>query len=242
MNTTVDEIGSGIYRISTWIPEIAPPDGFTFNQFLIDADEPMLFHCGSRQVFPLVSEAVARVMPVDRIRWISFGHVESDECGAMGQWLQAAPHSTVAYNALGCMLSVEDMADRPPRPMGSDDVLDLGGKRVRMISTPHVPHNWEAQVLHEETTGTLFCGDLLTHFGGRDAMTTGDLLGPALASDEAFGGTSLTPSTAPTIRGLADLEPTTLALMHGSSFRGDGGAVLRDLAGAYEEQLVASVT
>ena len=240
MTTTIDEIADGIHRISTFVPEIGP-DGFTFNQFLLVADEPMLFHCGARSMFPAVAEAVARVTPVEGLRWISFGHVESDECGAMSQWLQAAPRATVAYNALGCELSVADMADRPPHAMGADDVLDIGGKRIRLLSTPHVPHNWEAQVLFEETTGTLLCGDLLTHMGGRTPLTDGDVVEQALAADAVHGGTSLTPSTAPTIRGLADLAPSTLGLMHGSSCAGDGAAVLHRLADAYEEQLVAAL-
>lgn len=240
MNTTTDEIADGIHRLSTWVPEIGPT-GFTFNQFVIDADEPMLFHCGARAMFPLVSEAVARIVPLDRLRWISFGHVESDECGAMNQWLAAAPNATVAFNALGCMLSVSDMADREARPMGPDDVLDLGGKRVRMLPTPHVPHNWEAQVMVEEATGTLFAGDLFTHTGKGPALTSDDVLEPALAADQMFGGVGITPNTAPTIRSLADLSPTTLALMHGSSYSGDGGAMLRSLADAYEDQLAAAV-
>jgi len=241
MNTTIDEIADGIHRLSTWVPDIGPT-GFTFNQFLIDADEPMLFHTGARAMFPLVSEAVAKVVPLDRLRWISFGHVESDECGAMNQWLAAAPNATIAFNALGCELSVSDMADREPRPMGPDEVLDLGGRRVRMISTPHVPHNWEAQVMVEETTGTLFAGDLLTHVGNGPALTSDDVLEPALAADEMFGGVGITPQTGATIRSLADLAPTTLALMHGSSYTGDGAGMLRGLADAYDAQLAGAIS
>jgi len=190
MTTTIDEIADGIHRISTFVPEIGP-DGFTFNQFLLVADEPMLFHCGARSMFPAVA-------------------VAGRPC-------------------------------RRPHAMGADDVLDIGGKRIRLLSTPHVPHNWEAQVLFEETTGTLLCGDLLTHMGGRAPLTDGDVVEQALAADAVHGGTSLTPSTAPTIRGLADLAPSTLGLMHGSSCAGDGAAVLHRLADAYEEQLVAAL-
>ncbi len=139
METKIDEIASGIYRLSTWIPAVAPPQGFTFNQFLIDADEPMLFHCGQRQLFPLVSEAVARVMPLDRLRWISFGHVEADECGSMNLWLAAAPKAQIAHGQLGCEVSLQDLADRPPRALADGETLDLGGKRMRWIGTPHVP-------------------------------------------------------------------------------------------------------
>src|SRR5690348_5232232 len=165
METKLDEIADGIYRLSTFVPEVAPPAGFTFNQFLIAADEPLLFHTGPRAMFPLVAEAVAKVVPVESVRWVTFGHVESDECGSMNMWLAAAPTSQVAHGALGCMVQLDDMCDRPPRPLAEGEVIDLGGKRVRQISTPHVPHGWEAQVLFEETTGTLLCGDLFSHLG-----------------------------------------------------------------------------
>jgi flavorubredoxin len=236
MQPTVDEIADGIYRISTWIPEISP-DGFTFNQFLIAADEPLLFHTGPRGMFPLVAEAVATVVPVESVRWITFGHVESDECGSMNTWLAAAPGSQVAHGALGCDIQLNDLCDRPPRALAEREVLDLGGKRVRQISTPHVPHGWEAQVLFEETTGTLLCGDLFTHVGGGPALTEGDVVGPALAAEQLFHASTLAPHTAQTLRMLGDLEPTTLALMHGSSYRGDGKRALHDLAAGYEALL-----
>ena len=138
MQPVIDEIADGIYRISTFIPEVSP-EGFTFNQFLIAADEPLLFHTGMRGLFPLVAEAVATVVPVESLRWITFGHVEADECGAMNMWLAAAPASTVAHGALGCDVSLNDLCDRPPRALADGEVIDLGGKRVRQISTPHVP-------------------------------------------------------------------------------------------------------
>ena len=145
METDVTEIADGIYRFSTFVPEIGPT-GFTFNQFLVDADEPLLFHTGQRGMFPLVSAAIGRVMPVERLRWITFGHLEADECGAMNHFLAAAPDAQVAHGALGCMVSIDDLADRPPRPLGPDEVLDLGGKRIRNLDTPHVPHGWDAHV------------------------------------------------------------------------------------------------
>jgi flavorubredoxin len=235
MDTTVDEIGDAIYRISTWIPEVAPPAGFTFNQFLIDADEPLLFHTGPRAMFPLVSEAVSRVVPLDRLRWIAFGHVEADECGSMNQWLAAAPRSEVAHGALGCMVSLNDLADRPPRPLADGEVLDLGGKRVRHLDTPHVPHNWEARLLFEETTQTLLCGDLFSQVGRGPAITTDDLVEPARATEAMFLSTSSGPATATTLRRLAELAPSNLAVMHGSSFHGDGAAAMHALAAVYEE-------
>lgn len=238
---TVDEIADGIYRISTLVPEVGP-EGFTFNQFLVAAEEPLLFHTGMRSLFPLVSEAVATVVPVASLRWISFGHVEADESGSMNMWLAAAPNSQVAHGALGCDVSLNDLCDRPPRALADGEVIDLGGKRVRQISTPHVPHGWDAQVLYEETTGTLLCGDLLSQTGAPPALVTDDVLEAALAAEGMFGATCLAPHTGQAIRGLGDLQPTTLAIMHGSSFQGDGAKVLSDMADAYDDLAAAAMT
>ena len=238
---TVNEIADGIYRISTWIPEVSP-EGFTFNQFLVLGDEPLLFHTGARGLFPLVAEAVATVVPVESLRWLSFGHVESDECGSMNMWLAAAPRSQVAFGALGCDVSLNDMCDRPPRALADGEVIDLGSKRLRQISTPHVPHGWEAQVLFEETTRTLLCGDLLSHVGAPPALTTDDVVAPAMAAEAMFHATCLAPHTAATIRALGELEPTTLAIMHGSSYRGDGKRALNDLAAGYEQMIAGAMT
>jgi flavorubredoxin len=235
METRVDEIADGIFRLSTLVPDAAP-GGFTFNQFLVKADEPLLFHTGPRAMFPLVSEAVSRVLPVESLRWITFGHVEADECGSMNQWLAAAPRSTVAHGVMGNLVSLNDLADRPPRDLADGEVIDLGGKRVRHLDTPHVPHGWEARVLFEETTATLFCGDLITQTGDGPATTGSDLIDVAMQTEAMFSYTSSAPRLAATARKLADLSPRTLACMHGSSFIGDGGQVLRGLADAYEEQ------
>jgi flavorubredoxin len=236
METQVDEIAPGIYRLSTWVAEIAPPAGFTFNQFLVAAEEPLLFHTGPRAMFPLVSEAVGRVLPVDSLCWITFGHVESDECGSMNQWLAAAPQAQVAHGMVGCMVSLNDLADRPPRALADGEVLDLGGKRVRHIDTPHVPHGWEARVLFEETTDTLLCGDLFTHFGNGAAVVSDDVVEPAMEAEAIFRASSMAPDTAVVMRKLGELAPTTLALMHGSTYDGDGKAALFALADAYERQ------
>jgi flavorubredoxin len=235
MDTKVDEIADGVYRISTWVAEIAPPAGFTFNQFLIQADQPLLFHTGPRAMFPLVSEAVARVLPIDQLRWITFGHVEADECGSMNDWLAAAPNAEVAHGIVGCMVSLNDLADRPPRALADGEVLDLGGKLVRHIDTPHVPHGWEARVLFEETTATLLCGDLFTALGNGPAVTSDDIVAPAMEAEAVFRASSLAPDTAAVMRQLGELAPQNLALMHGSSYHGDGHQALRDLAAAYEE-------
>jgi flavorubredoxin len=236
MQTRVDEIAERIYRMSTFVPDIGPT-GFTFNQFLIDADEPAIFHAGPRRMFPALSEAIASVLPLDRLRWITFGHLEADECGAMNLFLEAAPHAQVAHTAIGCMVSIDDLAERPPTPLGPDEALDLGGRRIRSIDTPHVPHGWDAHVLYEETTGTLFCGDLLTQVGDGPAVTGNDLIEAAMAAEEMFQSSCLTPQTAPTIRHLAELNPTTLAVMHGSSYSGDASKALLALADSYEERL-----
>jgi flavorubredoxin len=233
VTTNLDEIAPGIYRLSTVVPDIGP-SGFTFNQFLLDDEEPLLFHTGHRSMFPSIRDAIERVMPVERLRWITFGHVESDECGGMNEFLAAAPQAEVAHGALGCLVSLNEMADRPPRPLGDGEVIDLGTKRVRHIDTPHVPHGWEARVLYEETTGTLLCGDLFTHLGDGPALASGDIVGPAMEAEALFRSSSLAPDTAAVMRRLGELAPTTLALMHGSSFGGDCAAALNDLAVSYE--------
>lgn len=234
--TTVTEIAEDIYRLSTFVEQVGPT-GLTFNQFLVNAEEPLLFHTGHRSMFDSVLAAIATVRPAESLRWIMFGHLESDECGSMNQLLAAAPDSQVAHGALGCEVSLNEMADRLPRPLADGEVIDLGGKRVRQLGTPHVPHAWEAQVLYEETTGTLLCGDLFSHFGNVPALVEGDIVGPASVAEDAFRATCLTPATGPTIRRLADLKPRTLALMHGSSFTGDGQAALLALADDYDRRL-----
>jgi flavorubredoxin len=242
METKINEIADGIYRLSTWVEEVAPPVGFTFNQFFVDAEEPLLFHAGLRRMFPLLAEAVARIRPVEDLRWISFGHVEADECGGMNDWLAAAPRSQVIAGALACDVSLNDLADRPPVAFAGDgDVIDLGGKRVCHIATPHVPHGWDAQVLYEETTGTLLCGDLFTHVGDGPALVTTDIVEPAIEAELMFHEMTLAPNTVPTLTRLAEFEPTVLALMHGSSFAGDGGAALRTLAAQIDERFLARV-
>jgi flavorubredoxin len=238
--TDVNEIADGIYRISTLVPDIGPT-GFTFNQFLVDAEEPLLYHTGLRHLFPAVSEAIATVMPVERLRWIMFGHYEADECGAMNEFLAVAPNAQVAHTALGCLVSINDIADRAPRLLGPDEVIDLGGKRVRNLDTPHVPHGWDSHSMIEETTNTLFCGDLFSHLGPGPAITGDDLLEVAAQAEDVFQATCLTPHTAASIRGLADLGPERLAIMHGSSFEGDGAAALRALADEYDRRLLAGI-
>ncbi len=240
MQTNVHEVAEGVYRLSTLIPEAAP-GGFTFNQYLLTGEEPMLFHTGARQLFPLVADAVAKVLDVERLRWISFGHVESDECGSMNLWLEAAPKSEVLFNPLGCDVSLNDLCDRKPVVAVPGEQRDLGGHVVRTIMTPHVPHGWEAQVLFDETSRTLFCGDVFGQVGDAPAIVHGvDIVQPALDAEDMFGATALTAQTAPTLRLLAALEPRTLALMHGPAFVGDCTRALLDLADAYEARFEAA--
>lgn len=239
--TRVSEIASGIYRLSTFVPDVAPPAGFTFNQFLVAGQEPLLFHTGPRRMFPLVREAVARLMPPEKLRWIAFGHYEADECGSMNDWLAVAPHAQVAHGATGCMVSLNDMADRPPRILADGEVIDLGDRRIRYFDTPHIPHGWEAGLICEETTGTLFCGDLFTQLGNDRTITDGDIVGPAIAAEDLFHASSLNPGMGDTIRKLAAISPKTLALMHGPSFNGDCAGALRALASDYDERVLAAM-
>jgi flavorubredoxin len=237
METRISEIADGIFRLSTFVPDIAPPAGFTFNQFLVLADEPLMFHTGLRKMFALNRDALARIIPPEKLRWIAFGHYEADECGAMNEWLAIAPEAQGVHGHTGCLVSLNDMADRAPRALGNGEVIDLGGgKRVRYIDTPHTPHGWDAGVLYEESTGTLLCGDLFTQLGDSPALTSDDIVGPAIVGEDLFRYSSLSPAMGSTLRDLARLAPKTLALMHGPSFSGDGRAALDALAAEYEKR------
>ena len=232
--TNVHEVADGIYRVST--PVTVPgAGGFTFNQYLVVDDEPLLFHTGPRQLFPLVHEAVASVMPVERLRWVAFSHVEADECGALNPWLSAAPQARPACSAIGAMTSIGDLADRAPRPLADGERLPLGRHVMQWLYTPHLPHGWDCGFMLEEHTATLLCGDLFTQ-GGADlpALTTGDILGPSEAFRRAMEYYAHTPQTRELLQRLADTGPTTLACMHGSAWQGDGAALLRALADALE--------
>jgi flavorubredoxin len=243
METKVSEIASGIYRLSTYVPDIAPPAGFVFNQFLVLGDEPLMFHTGLRKMFTLNRDALAKIIPPEKLRWISYGHFEADECGAMNEWLAVAPNATAAHGATGSMVSLNDFADRAPRVLKDGETIDLGGgKRVRFVDTPHTPHGWDAGVMYEESTGTLLCGDLFTQLGNDKVLTSDDIVGPAIAGEELFNYSALSPGMGATIRGLAKLAPKTLALMHGPSFQGDGAAALRALADEYDRRGSAQVT
>jgi flavorubredoxin len=230
--TNVHEVADGIYRINT--PVVIPGGGrFSFNQYLIADDAPLLYHTGPRKMFPLVREAVASVLAVERLRYIALSHVEADECGSLNEWLAVAPHARPLCGRVAAMVSIEDLADRPPRALAEGEALSLGNHQVRWSDTPHLPHAWECGLLTEERTSTLFCGDLFTQ-GGADLppVTESDILEPSEAFRHEMDYFSHTKHAYPMIERLASTGPTTLACMHGSAWRGDGASLLRALADA----------
>jgi len=228
-STRVDEVAPSVYRIST--PVTILPGGFSFNQYLVVDDQPLLFHTGPRRMFPLVREAIAAVMPVERLRYVAFSHVEADECGSLNDLLAAAPQAEPLCGGIAAMVSVNDLADRPARALADGETVSLGGKRVRWLDAPHLPHGWECGYLFEETTGTLFCGDLFTQPGAEHVpVTTGDILGPSEAMRLAMDYYAHAKDTRGLLEKLAATKPKTLACMHGSAWSGDGGRLLLDLA------------
>ncbi len=230
----VTEIADGIHQLTTYLAEI----DLGLNQYLVIGEEPLLFHTGLRSLHRSLTDAVARVVPPADLRWIGFGHVEADECGSLNQWLAAAPDAIAVTGLTGCMVSVADIADRPPRSLADGDVLDIGGHRLRWINTPHLPHGWEAGLLYDETTRTLLCGDLFAQWGPYPATTTDDLAVPDLAADPSY---SLAPSSPAILRQLAELGAATLAQMHVPASTGDCGSALRDLADQFERRITAEV-
>ena len=231
--TRIDEVAEGIYRISTPVPPSAVPGGFSFNQYLLIDEQPLLFHTGPRRMFPLVRDAVASVMPVERLRWIGFSHFEADECGSLNDFLAAAPAAAPLCGRVAALVSVNDVADRPPRALADGEALSLGKHAVTWLDAPHVPHAWECGFLFERATRTLLCGDLFTQ-GGADnpPLTESEILGPSEAFRKAMDYYSHSKLAGPALERLAALQPTTLACMHGSAWRGNGAKLLRELAGA----------
>jgi flavorubredoxin len=234
VETRVDEIAERIYRLSTFLPAVGPK-GLTFNQFLVDADQPLLFHCGQRSLYPAVSQAVARVLDVRRLRWIAFSHIEADECGSLNEWLAVAPRAIPVCSKVAAMTSINDLADRPPRALADGETLSLGAHVMRWFDTPHLPHAWECGFMMEQNTRTLMCGDLFTQGGvGAQAITESDILGPSEALRHGLDYFSHARNTREMLEGLASAEPTTLACMHGSAWHGDGASLLRALADALD--------
>jgi flavorubredoxin len=239
MESKVIEIAPDVYRISTFHPDF----GIQLNQFLIKDDEPFIMHTGMKKMFPITLAAVATLIEPAKLRWIGFSHFESDECGALNEWLAIAPNAQAVCSFVGAMVMVNDFADRPARPLSDGEVFDIGNHRLKFLATPHVPHAWDAGLFFEEGDKTFLCSDLFFHPGDPEPFTESDVVGRASAAiTEGLAGPlandmPYTPYTDATLRRLADLEPRTLALMHGSTFRGDGRTAILDLAGVIQEKL-----
>jgi flavorubredoxin len=230
--TNLNEVAAGIYRINTPV-EIPGAGAFSFNQYLVVDDAPLVFHSGPRAMFPLVREAIERVLPLERLRYIGLSHFEADECGSLNEFLAAAPEAVPLCGQVAAMVSVNDHAHRAPRALADGETLDLGRHRMRWFDTPHMPHGWECGLMLDETTRTFFCGDLFTQPGkGETALTGDDILGPSEAFRGAMDYFSHHPGTGAALERLAAEKPGTLACMHGSAWRGDGAALLRSLAAA----------
>jgi flavorubredoxin len=235
MNALIDEIAEGIYRISTPVPPSEFPGGFTYNQFVIVDDAPMLFHTGMNRIFPAVRTAVASIVPLERLRYIGFSHVEADECGALNAFLEAAPNAVPVCSAIGARVVISDFALRAPHGMKHGERLALGRHTMQWLDAPHVPHGWDCGYMLEELTGTLFCGDLFTQPGDQHApVVETDILAPSEAMRRRVNYYALGPETRPTLERIAQTRPTLLACMHGSAWRGDGASLLRSLADALD--------
>lgn len=239
MKASVTEIAADVYRISTFHPDY----GIQFNQFLIRDDEPFIMHTGFKKMFSITLEGLASVIDPKKLRWIGFSHFESDECGALNDFLKVAPQAQAVCSMVGAMVMVNDFADRAPRPLNDNEVLEIGRHRLRFLATPHVPHAWDAGLFFEETDHTFLCSDLFFHPGDPEPLIESDIVGRAresiigalsgpLAKDMPY-----TPYTGSTLQRLAALEPQTLALMHGSSYRGDGRKAILELSDVIRETL-----
>jgi flavorubredoxin len=239
MNSKVTEIAPNVYRISTFHPTY----GIQFNQFLINDDEPFLMHTGFKKMFSATLEGVSSIINPERLRWIGFSHFESDECGALNEWLGIAPQAQAVCSFVGAMVNVNDFADRPARALGDGEIVEIGSHRLRFLATPHVPHCWDAGLFFEESDRTLLCSDLFFHPGDPEPMIESGVVERAHDSITANLTGQLTkdmpytPYTNSTLQRLAALEPQTLALMHGSSFRGDGRAAIISLAEIIKETI-----
>jgi flavorubredoxin len=236
--TRVDEVAPSIYRISTPVRDF--PGGFSFNQYLVADEEPLLFHSGPRRLFPLVREAIAAVLPPERLRWLGLSHVEADECGALNDFLAVAPKAQPLCSRVAAMVSVADLADRPARALADGETVVLGRARVRWLDAPHLPHGWDCGYLFEETSSTLLCGDLFTQPGADgQPLTEGDILGPSESMRAGMDYFAHAAGSRGLLEKLAATRPRTLACMHGSAWSGDGGRLLLDLADALAGVAVA---
>jgi flavorubredoxin len=239
--TNVQEIADGIFRINTPVAIPGGPGAFNFNQYLIVDEAPMLFHTGQRKLFPLVREAIAAVMPVERLRYLGLSHFEADECGALNDFLSVAPQAVPVSSQIAAMVAIEDFAQRAPKVLADGEELALGSRTVRWFDTPHMPHGWESGLMMDTRTKTFFCGDLFTQGGpGEVALTESDILGPSEAFRAPMDYFAHAPHTSATLERLARERPTTLACMHGSAWRGDGARLLRELSASLERTRLAA--
>jgi flavorubredoxin len=235
----ITEIARDVFRISRFHPGY----GIQFNQFLMRGEEPFLMHTGFRKGFAEMRDDVAKVIDPASLRWIGFGHFEPDECGALNEWLRAAPRAQAVSSFVGANVMLDDYAERPARVLADDETLDLGAHRIRFLSTPHFPHGWDAGLFFEETDRTLLCSDLFFQPGDPEPLIEADVVeraaGPVRASTAGPMAHDMpfTPHTRATLDRLAALDPRTLAIMHGSSYRGDGARAIRELASVIEETL-----
>ena len=235
--TTIHEIAPDLFRLSIYVPDF----DMQFNHFLVRDEEPLLFHAGLKGMFPALKEGVAKLIDPAKLRHIAWSHFESDECGALNDWLQLAPRAQPVCTLVGKLVSVDDFAIRPARGMTPEDVLVTGKYRYRFYRSPHIPHGWDAGVLFEETRKTLFCSDLFHHFGNVEAVTTSDLIGPTqkamrqMQQGPLAGYMPYTRQTEGVLRALAELKPEALAVMHGSSYIGKSDTLLTNLAGVIKE-------
>lgn len=235
--TTINEIAPDLFRLSIYVPDF----DMQFNHFLVRDEEPLLFHAGLKAMFPELRKAMATLIDPVRLKYIAWSHFESDECGALNEWLQLAPEAQPVCTLVGKLVSVDDFSIRPARGMTGEDVLSTGKYRYRFYRSPHIPHGWDAGLLFEETRKTLFCSDLFHHFGDVAATTSSDLIEPTRKAMQQMqqgplaGYMPYTRQTEGVLHSLAELKPETLAVMHGSSFRGPGDRLLTDLAGVIKE-------
>src|SRR4030095_3256266 len=233
--TNIYEIAEGIFRINTPIPPSQIPGGFSFNQFLVADDESLLFHTGPRKMFPLVREAVAKILEIDRLRYIAFSHFESDECGSTNEFLTLASQAIPLCGKINAMINA-DMFDRPPRALSHGEELSLGKHRIQWFDTPHLPHGWECGYLMDHFTKTLFCGDLFTQGGVElSPVTESDILGPSEVLRKKMDYFSHAKNVKELIAPLAQAKPSTLACMHGSAWKGNGEILLRELAKSFDQ-------
>ena len=235
--TTIDEIAPDLFRLSVYVPAF----DMQFNHFLVRDEEPLLFHAGFKGMFPALREAVGSLIDPTKLRHVAWSHFESDECGALNHWLELAPQAQPVCTLVGKLVSVDDFSIRPARGMTPEDVLNTGKYRFRFYRSPHLPHGWDAGVLFEETRKTLFCSDLFHHFGNVAPVTSSDLIEPSrkamlqLQQGPLEGYIPYTRKSEGVLRSLAELKPETLAIMHGSSYVGEGGKLLTGLAGVIKE-------